>query len=386
MAPPRQTPQQTHDQRIKELEEFRKRQEAKNKEDEVTQARLWKFGRALNDMDMKKGLIEAQTEDFKKAARDIGVAYSLAAKKHKSTLEDQARHDALNDQILFSVLTVAAVGPFSWVCAVVAQRAGKAMAAAQNRLVFAEQHAAQVRGLRASFLHRADLLKNAEDYVKSLKQEASPPLLLWQASVDALQAGGIEGGLGNVAPALAAIKLDERNDDPEVFETELQDHISDLHVLALKAIRLRREEFEQAAKQSPEFWDTYDAEKRWAASIEWQQEFEKLPKSSDLASTREMADEFERGIWQRYILDQRFYRHWGLWKSDEFYDFVGTEVFKRLHELGITREAGISKDITEGAERTEIAGKLTIEPLVKWAHNWKITPVHELKKKKKRSG
>ncbi len=69
----------------------------------------------------------ARAESWQTAARNIGSAYKTAALNHHATLDKQSSSDALNNQILFSILTVATVGAISWVSSAVQSRVGNAL-------------------------------------------------------------------------------------------------------------------------------------------------------------------------------------------------------------------------------------------------------------------
>lgn len=363
----------TPQQRIKELEE-------KQKADRLAADRAYKFAAAQNELAGFESAMMARAESWMIAARNIGSAYKMAAEEHKKALEAQKASDALSDQILFSILTVASAGALSWISSSVQARTAATIAAAQQRLGDAKQALEAVKNMPGPLAAQARVV--ALDRVKHLEVMPKPVGMIMEGIEDSLQAasGEVFSAMG---PMLAAYKLTEASEDPQVFQNEEENRIGAVKQSAFEAFAKVRSDWQ---KQSPEYWDNYDIKKEQANHAEWQKEAATLAGHDDLRSVPEMANELERGIWRRYILESHSHRDFGIFRTAESYDFVGYHVIMRLAKLGVTQPLGILTEIKignvtkpqpipEGMMDPALIGpnsEMYIDRLVKWAKSYQV--------------
>src|SRR5262249_23260372 len=112
-SPPKPQKQSVED-RLKRLEAEAEEHRKQDEENRKNIQRLKNQSTAKLLLDQFADQVDAQAENWMIAARMLGSAYKTAAEQHKATLGDQAQSDALSDQMMFSVLTVAASGALAW--------------------------------------------------------------------------------------------------------------------------------------------------------------------------------------------------------------------------------------------------------------------------------
>ena len=97
----------------------------------------------------------------------------------------------------------------------------------------------------------------------------------------------------------------------------------------------------------------------------------KLAGDGDLPDVAWMAEEIERGRWQKYIFDNHSYRDFGIFQTADTPDDVGGDVRSRLSEIVPDLKSFKTLNLTKGEE----------ERLVQyWAHHY--TPKNFLEYKK----
>lgn len=235
--------------------------------------------------------IMARAESWETAARNIGSAYSLAAKRHTEAIAKQNNTDALRTQALFSVLTVAASGALSWISS----------------------------GMQAGV------------------QSAEVKILI-EAGEDVAQAGAGEA-FSALGPMLVASPHQAVSEDPQIFQNQRANVVSEA----------KRKIFERFAKihldwaATPlEKWDGYDEAKQQKEYSDLEARADALAGGDKLPSVDDMADELERGIWAKWMP--------GLKSSQFLMTKVSSAVEERLDKLGILRVADVAIHFWQSAD------------------------------------
>jgi hypothetical protein len=278
--------------------------------------------------------VMAKAENWQIAARNIGSAYKLASESHKKTLADQSSSDALNNQILFTILTLATVASISWVSSTQQAKVAKAM--------------------------------------ETLGKDAGPRLALIEAVEDMAKTGA-GAVLGNVMPVIKAPNYNPMNQDPQVYQNDLENSISAVRKEVFTAFGKIKADASNAPLSA---WDNYDESEQVALHKKWQNMASKIPGAEDLPSIQLMSDELERGIWKHYVLEQHSHLDFGLFETEESFDFIGYFVYKRLDELGAVKMplGPDRKPIPEGLMNPGLIGpnKVDIDIPVTWAKSYQV--------------
>jgi len=346
--------------------------EENQKKQAIELRRLEKFNDASNEMAAFESAMMARAESWMIAARNVGSAYKMAAEQHKKTLSDQKASDALDDQILFAILSISTIGALSWLSSAIQNRNATALLSAQTRLASAEQRLANVMKAPPSLWHAQSLMM-AKDQVARLRVMPEPVGMVIEALEDTLQVGA-DKLLTTWAPTLVAQQNEEISDDPQVFQNEQENKVSRVKILAFQAFSEMRTDW---GKKPREFWDTYDTAAQTKKHEEWNKEAAQLAGKDDLKPIQEMADELERGFWMRYVLESHSHRDFGIFRTAESYDYVGDHVVKRLEKLGVTKPLGIRTDIPRGVNDGSWLGgdpmeEFITDKLVAWAKAYQV--------------
>jgi hypothetical protein len=329
--PVKKTPQQQRDElqdaRLDALEKNQQRQDKKTQ--------------AIMSLMALQSEVRRRTLSWQTAAKYIGSAYVMAYEKHKEILGKKNAQDALNIQIIFSILTVASAGSLAWI------------------------------GL--------------SDRFKAFGQ------VLTDSIEDAAQAGigEIFSAIGPLATPMlysAAAPIGPAGIEPQIYQNRIEATIS-------SRMRNIEEQFKKIIDTLKdvklEQWDKYDVKKQMERHQVWLQQaaqfsgVEDLPIGPDgeTPHLKWMAEELERGIWSKYILSQYFYRDFGLFETKPDYEFPGWEVYDRLVELGVVPSrkelSRYSIDRLHPAiEEESTATKFS----VKWAKKFEPMPFEKMRR------
>jgi len=359
MAPKKKTELEIHRERIKEIEQQQEKYRKQLDEQAAASRRQVAFNLASNELASFESAMMARAESWMIAARNVGSAYKMAVDSHEKTVADQNASDALSNQMLFAVLSVATVGALSWLSSAVQNRNATSLLAAETRLANAERRLAKVKSAPESSWRRQNMMI-AQNHVDRLKVMPKPVGMVIEALEDVLQVAA-DKVLTTWAPTFVEWKVENPSEDPQVFQNEEENKVSRVKIKAFLAFSEIRAEW---GKQPPEFWDTYDIEQQTKQHEEWQKEADGLAGEDRLRPIQEMADEIERGIWRRYILESHSHLDFGIFETDESYDYVGYHVVKRLEKLGVTQPLGINTESPLGA--------MYVETLVRWANIYQV--------------
>ncbi len=345
------TRQPTPQERIKQLEESQKRQQA-----DLNRQR--KFSYASNALTIFRLALESKADDWLMAAEDVGSAYKLAVNKHHSVLDDEKARHELSVDILFTVLAAITVGGISWLSSWIQARKGSALTAARERLAEAEKRLENVKNMSPrmpQYQYRSQSLMIAEDRVKRLKQMPRPHGMIVEALEDGIQSGA-DDLLTTFGPRLLAEDPVALNKDPMVFQNEQTHAIRRVKKMALDAFRQIRTNWQN---EPPEFWDTYDAKQQDKYHAEWLREAQTLAGEKDLWTTdlKVMADEMERGIWKQYIV------------AGHDIALNDRPIYNRLVELGVVHQTWGGGNATNPFHVPAM--------LVNWATFYQVKPYHK---------
>lgn len=295
------------------------------------QERLDKKIHASMTVSALKSTVNVRTLSWQTAAKYIGSAYVTAYEKHKETVGKQNTQDALEMQIAFSILTVATAGSLAWV-----GLADKLQSFSQF-LSDTVEDTAQA-GVGEVFSAVAPMVTPMWYNGYAPQDPAGMTPLLYQNMIE-----------GKIASAICNIEMD--------FKTIIEN---------LRDVKM-------------ENWDYFDAGEQRRLHDEWEKKANEFAGTEDLPigpdgktpDVQSMADELERGMWAKYTLSQRYYRDFGIFKTDAKYDFVGWTIYDRLVELGIARKVYVHSN-----ENAEALTSL----LVKWAKGFKPKPFSEMRR------
>jgi hypothetical protein len=312
MAPPAQTrkktPNEIRDARIKELEDAQKAEKDARRREHlqnlIDEARLNNKLNATLLLGKFQDFVMARALSWEQAALAIGSVYSKAAAKYNETVAKQAAQEALDNQILFSVLTVATSGALSWVT----------------------EFAAQSR-----------------DFVPDKKLEQA---------INGTAQAGVGEALSAVAPLVFPTNLDPVSVNPLTFQNNLFSRIDSVEQQVLMAFGTIKGNWAAAPLDA---WDEYDNVEQLQEHASWKKEAVNLAGKEDLPDEGFMAEELERGMWARHILDSHHHRDFGVFETKESYEYVGDKIYRRLSELDITARAGLPPTPPQGPST---AGKL----------------------------
>jgi hypothetical protein len=314
--------------------------------------------RAILKLSSFQDTVLASAEDWQKAARLIGSAYATAAARHKDIVDKQAKSDALDTQILFSVLTVAASGALSWVSGRLQQKAEQA---AQDAL----------KKLKVQFNRELDLKARVRIQHKMDRIHALPTQkLLMEAVEDSAQAGVGEILSAN-GPLIFPPTIAPVSQEPQVFQDDLENRVGDVKKKVFQAFATIKGQWAAAPLDS---WDTYDEVKQLKEHQSWQKAADELAGADDLPDWDWMAKELERGIWAKYVLEQHSYRDFGLFQTADTPDWVGLIVFRELRYLKVQQALDLP-DGPDGLIDPALIGpnQAYIDKIWEWAKGFKVT-------------
>ncbi len=333
--PSRKTPQQMRDDmQDARLAILEKNQERQNKRTNAVMALM-----------SLQSFVRARSINWQIAAKHIGSAYVIAYNKHKEILGKKSAKDALNIQIVFSILTVVSAGSLAWV------------------------------GLSDRFTNFSKVLADSVE--------------------DAAQAG-----IGEVLSAVGPISYAAHfppiggpvGVEPQIYQNNLE-------IKVLSATRSVEEDFKKIIDDLKETqiekWDIYDEKKQKKEHDKWIKTAAQFGGAEDLPigpdgqpDVQMMANELERAIWAKYVLSQYYYRDFGIFKTDSEYEYVGDEVYDRLAELGVTKKRNeVENDLWNSKSLPERAKKdqdIYINFLVKWARNFEPKPFATMRREQEK--
>jgi hypothetical protein len=323
--------------------------------------------RAILRLGRFQDLVMARAEDWQQAARLIGSAYATAAGKHKEVVDNQSKSDALDTQILFSILTVATSGALSWVCGKLQQGAEKA---AQKGLTELQVQISRELdpNVRVRLLHKMG------------KLQALPTQKLLIDAVEDMAQAGVGEALSATGPLLVPPTVAPVSQDPLVFQNDLENRVSAVKQQVLMAFGKIKGDWADAPLDS---WDKFDDVQQFKQHESWKKAAAQLPGADELPDLKWMAEELERGIWARYVLEQHSYRDFGIFKTTETPDWVGLYVFRRLRELRVKQALDLP-DGPDGLIDPVLIGpnQAYVESLWDWAKGFEVTDFLTKKKGK----
>ena len=96
-----------------------------------------------------------------------------------------------------------------------------------------------------------------------------------------------------------------------------------------------------------------------------------------------MAEELERGIWAKYVLEQHSYRDFGIFETADTPDWIGLYVFRRLRDLKVQQALELP-DGPDGLIDPALIGpnQAYIDRLWDWAKGFRVTDFLTKKKGK----
>lgn len=324
--PVKKTPQQVRDEmqdaRLAALEKNQERQDKKTQ--------------AIMSLMALQSAVRSRTLSWQIAAKYIGSAYVMAYEKHKEVVGKQNAKDALNMQIIFSVLTVASAGSLAWV------------------------------GLDQQFGKFGQVLADSVE--------------------DAAQAGigEVFSAIGPLATPMIysyAAPIGPVGIEPQIYQNKIEAVLSS----KIKTIEeYFKKIIEELRSTKLDQWDNYNSKRQIERHEAWLKEAEKFSGVEDLPigpdgetpHVRWMADELERGIWAKYILSRYFYIDFGIFETNPDYEFVGWEVYDRLVELNVAPK------VDHGFFKSDLPKK-TIDAtiyLVKWAKKFEPMPFEKMRR------
>jgi hypothetical protein len=211
--------------------------------------------------------------------------------------------------------------------------------------------------------------------------------LVRESIEDAAQAG-VGEVFSAVAPLVFAPKMDSVGIDPQIFQNNLEANILSM-MREIDSVFIKIIDILLRAK--PEQWDHYDENIQAARHYAWQKKaagisgVEDLPIGSDgNPNVQMMADELERGLWAKYILSERYYRDFGIFKTAPEYEFVGMNVCKRLGELGVLKLTHNALNVPESEEY--LLNQKSVVALAGWAKGYQPTTFAEMRKTQEKLG
>jgi hypothetical protein len=356
MAPPKQTHQQKQAEAIRELQKNQTRQDHRT--------------RAMLHLAEFRESVLARAESWHRAARNVGSAYAIAAGWHKKALKDQKASDELTDQIMFSILAVVSVGGISWLSSF-----AQFKMSAQPVQLTARRVTSRGVAVPPAPPYRPTLPGVAVPPVPAAKHlsKKTPVSMVIEAWEDAIQAGSVEG-LSQIVPRIYTPEFDAVNQDPQLYQNNLENKVSKVKEMVLLAFSAIQREWSNAPLDA---WDKYVEVEQLQKHAEWRKAADELAGDEALQSVEWMAQELERGIWKKYILQHHSYLDFGLFETDTSYDFVGYHVVQRLAILNVTQPLGLPTNIPEGLMDPAIIGpnQAYIDKLVGWAKNYNEKPL-----------
>ncbi len=292
--------------------------------------RLAKKVTAQGHLSVFEEKVKGRVKGWEIAIRNLGSAYATAAKFHTDAVEAKKKIDAIQSQVMFSVLTVASAGTLAWISG--AAQAAKVAKGAGNE---------------------GALLTNVLEDV------------LQNSAAEVLSANGPGLHQRVPTPDQSAVSA-----EPLVFQNERLIRLNKSELAAIAKF----EEFKQAFVSAPEKeWDNYNEAKQLAGYAAWLAKADLLGSEAGLPTSEAMARELERGFWAKWApgLKSSYIpsaeRITGRNKADITYISPSTPVEKRLDAVGITADSGV-QDFGIWTSDAEI------EKLIVWANGYQVKP------------
>jgi hypothetical protein len=322
MAPPRSPDPRmpvTQRQFAQEVAERKK----KDAEHELSEARLRKQNKALATFGLINVDVDKKATSLGNAATRIGTAYSKAAGNHKTALAKMTEIQAMETQLMFSILTVVTSGALSWTTALV-------------RLQGAAQAAGRMEGIVALEALRAQVPRDYQGAMVALAQRMKDQLSrqvsareLFTTVLEDTSAAGVGEIFGSMGPYYGAPAPSvPASQEPDQFQNSLVLQIGRVKDKALSFLH----DMITKIKDLPEpEWDKYDDREFTSAYQDWTKEAGGLADEHDLPDDQTMVDDLERLIWALWI--PRLHTtpketRCGWWTCDE----VPVDVYARVYK------------------------------------------------------
>ena len=282
--------------------------------------------RALGHLDAFRDAVLARAEGWENAVIDLGSAYSKAARKHIGAVEEKKKVDAIESQVMFSVLTIVTAGALAWVSSAV--QAGKIISKEmldEHKMLF-------------------DVLKDT----------------VGAAGGEVFSANG--PGVAQRVPTPAQVAVSE---DPFEFQNQRLARVK----ANTKTAYLYFEAWDDALLVfSDEWWDKYDEKQQINAYADWRKMAGLLATDANLQPVEYMAAEIERGFWKMWIpsLRQKQVTYGSKVPYTHLvYTSPGSAIEKRWDELGITTVSGVG-DFGWWTSHAEL------DKVVEWANSYRV--------------
>jgi hypothetical protein len=311
--------------------------------------------------------------DLQAAALVIGNAYSNAWHRHKDAVDKQARADAAEAQLVFSILTVLTSGGLSWATEFVKMGAAAGAVsrteALENMVNTVARQGSPASGVVGALRVQAMNLKDVLARQVSKRE-------LWTNGVSATLTAIAGEAFSALGPFWGPPAADEVvSQDPGDFKDNLfiqiyQDAVPAMHALKTLADRVSDLASNIDDPNKPwelfEKFDKVEAEGRFQDFI-WQAD--QLAGLNDLPSEKQMTDELERYIWAIWAPGLHTVVHRRSYDFDTGMSFDGgdddewvalrSDVDRRFIALGIETEKETHDDANDGDRR-----------LIKWAADY----------------
>ncbi|MEX0271930.1 DUF4157 domain-containing protein [Leptolyngbyaceae cyanobacterium UHCC 1019] len=285
-------------------------------------------------LDMYQNRILGRLDDWLQAAQNVGSAYAIAADRHQQAVAERARSEALQEAILFGVLTACCAGGLGWLAGVTIGGIGG-------------------RTLQQISRMSETAFENAQDTLVVFVSEG----------IDVYQAAT------QPQPQLIS-------QNPLVFQNQTTNKI----IQERQRVHQQFERWLEVLLNAPmtSYSDRASLD-RFRNRIEaWTQESLRLRGGSNLPDIETMARRLECGFWARWIQQNLITRERERVGYDEFgveehipahdeFHSPGSAVEARLNLLGITRDSGVS-DFGWWTSDAEI------RQLVTWAGGYQPQP------------
>ncbi len=271
---------------------------------------------------MYENRVLARLDDWLLAAQNVGSAYALAADRHQHAVGDRARRQALNEAIMYGVLTAACAGGLGWL-------ATTSVAEGIQRIT----------GLvNESFENAQDTLVVMVGEGIDVYQAATQPQPQAVSRNPLVYQNGVTGPI-----------INKRRQVLERFDTWLGDLLN--ASMSSYSDRARLEQFRREIEA-------------------WTQRSNRLSGGAGLPEVEIMAQRLERDFWAEWIkqnlVSQGRSPRTGL--THNTYFSPGGAVEARLNALGITRDSGVG-DFGWWTSDGEVA------QLVIWARAYRVQPL-----------
>jgi hypothetical protein len=321
--------------------------------------------------------INSQVSDLEQAAEDIGNAYSDAVSLHKAAVAKQKELDALEAQLMFSILTVLTSGALSWMTEFV--QLGHDVAAASGMAAIDKQMA------QARLYYSPGIIAALEHTTVKLKDNLTRQLSrahVWTTVVSDTLVAMAGEAFASMGPYLVSQTGDGKSPpspagpadmDPDRFRGSLKSQIHKMATPALMSLKTLQDKVTGLTDKlddpdTPwELWENFDNMNAKLAYQEFKRQADELAGSKDLPDVKTMTDDMEKYIWALWV--PRLHRkEWG-WSTPggpgggmvirDAYDRLRAPIDDRLVALHIETE-----DQTDDDRETED------KRLIKWSEGY----------------